>query len=231
MERLNDKESLFMFLYCIVTAVSFYTVTELVGIDTSPAFHYNTYVKEIIVALVPLMITLLFPVIRKMFLNSFVLTSLSLKMTWVYIIGFLLIQYLIMKITYDYEILISNSWRIFYNLEIPYITHFQYPILGFTLYVIARVLVVPIIEEFFYRVFLIAFFSKWVNTWIAVILQMLIFTVNHPFSPFSAGVFGLLLGILYVRTKSIIPGLLLHSLWNLYSALVMNFDLWFIPRW
>ncbi|MFZ0370007.1 MAG: CPBP family intramembrane glutamic endopeptidase [Halobacillus sp.] len=231
MEKLKDKRSLFMFLYGIVTVVSFYTVTELVGIDTSPAYQYSTYLKEIIIAIIPLLITISFPVIRKMFINSFVLSPLALKMTWVYITGFFLFQYLIMKITYDYGILISNSWRIFYNLEIPYITHFQYPVLGFSLYAIARVLIVPIIEEFFYRVFLITFFNKWVNIWVAVVLQMIIFSMNHPFSPFSAGVFGLLLGTLYVRTKSIIPGLILHSLWNLYSALIMNFDLWFIPRW
>lgn len=220
-----------MLIYLFVTVVSFYTVSEFIGINTSPAYQYSTYVKEIIIALTPLAITLAFPLIRKMFLRSFLASPILNKVTWFYIMGFFLLQYLTMKITYDYGILISESWRVFYNLDFPYITHFQYPVIGFTLYILSRVVLVPVIEEFFYRVFLIIFFRKWMNIWIAVLLQTVLFAAMHPFSPFSACIFGLLLGILYVRTKSILPGLILHAIWNLYSALIMNFDIWFIPRW
>ncbi|GAA0500733.1 CPBP family intramembrane metalloprotease [Salinibacillus aidingensis] len=227
----KQKSNLSILMYMFTVVISFYTVGELVGIDHSPAYHYETYLKEIAIALVPLIITLSFPPIRKMLWQSFDTSPLSSKKIWFYIIGFLLVYYFIFKITFDYEIFISKSWVIYYDWGIPYITYFTYPVLGFSLYIFSRVILAPIIEEFIYRVFFISFFSKWINVWIVVILQAAIFTFNHPFSPFLAGILGLFLGILYVKTKSIIPVLICHSVWNLYSALVMNFDFWFIPRW
>ena len=100
-------------------------------------------------------------------------------------------------------------------------------------------LVVPLMEELFFRDFLMrtlvggASFEeipigKW--TWTSLIVTCLLFGINHgmpPTGPFVAGVlYGLLMGILLIRTRSLGACIVAHAVtnWTLYLYVIYSGD-------
>ena len=74
----------------------------------------------------------------------------------------------------------------------------------------------PIAEELIFRVFLIKSFSKFTNTVFAVIFSSLFFAFFHQnlvLVPYFTAL-GLLFAITYIKTKSIIPSIVTHGLYN-----------------
>jgi uncharacterized protein len=100
-------------------------------------------------------------------------------------------------------------------------------------------LVVPIMEELFFRDFLMrilvngaAFEEVPVGTftWTSLIVTSLVFGINHgmpPSGPFVAGVvYGLLMGLLVIRTKSLGSCIVAHAVtnWTLYLYVIYTGD-------
>lgn len=74
----------------------------------------------------------------------------------------------------------------------------------------------PIAEEIVFRVFLIKSFAKYTNTTFAVIFSSLLFGFFHQrliLVPYFT-VLGLIFAITYTKTKTIIPSIVTHSLYN-----------------
>ena len=81
---------------------------------------------------------------------------------------------------------------------------------------IAATVVAPICEELFFRSFLLQGLRTIMPAWLAVIFSALVFAIAH-LSPGSFAllfVLGLLLGTLRVATRSVWPGIVLHTLNN-----------------
>lgn len=75
----------------------------------------------------------------------------------------------------------------------------------------------PIVEELVFRVYFLNFFKGHLNTVSAVILSALMFALFHNsmvLAPFYF-VLGLLLAVVYLRSKSIVPAMVAHGLYNL----------------
>ncbi|MGF1495415.1 MAG: lysostaphin resistance A-like protein [Elainellaceae cyanobacterium] len=74
----------------------------------------------------------------------------------------------------------------------------------------------PIFEEFLFRGFLLPSLTRYVPVWGAVVLSSLIFALAHlslsEVLPLT--VLGMVLGFVYVRSRSLLSSMLLHSLWN-----------------
>ncbi len=90
---------------------------------------------------------------------------------------------------------------------------------------LVAVFVAPIFEEIFFRGFLLQGLRRVLgDTW-AVLISSLIFAIIH----FSVASFplllilGIILGVMRIKTKSIWPGVILHSLNNLVSAISVGF--------
>lgn len=98
--------------------------------------------------------------------------------------------------------------------------------LAFTvaLYVLANVLLQPVIEEFYFRGVLQAAVGKSIGTVGSVVVVALLFDWVHVNSRLLVLPISICLGIVRVRTKSIVPCLLLHASYNA-SLLVVN---WFL---
>ncbi len=85
-------------------------------------------------------------------------------------------------------------------------------------------IITPIKEEILYRGILHRFLETRHNFWIGLIISSAIFGLAH----LTGGIFiiptimGVIFVLLYKKTNSIIPGMLLHALWNLFS-LVLSF--------
>ena len=82
--------------------------------------------------------------------------------------------------------------------------------------IVMIVIVAPIAEEIVYRIFLIKYIRKFTSIKFAVIFSAAVFAIGHE--P-AAGmpiffIVGITLGVLYVRTRSIVPCIILHIMNN-----------------
>lgn len=88
-------------------------------------------------------------------------------------------------------------------------------------------LIVPICEELFFRGFILEHIARnRNNNWTGVLISSFVFTLLHlnwyQFLPILC--FGIALGIIYILTKSILPGIVLHALNNSLNVIWVRHD-------
>ncbi|AFY90701.1 Abortive infection protein [Chroococcidiopsis thermalis PCC 7203] len=87
------------------------------------------------------------------------------------------------------------------------------PVLAYLLNVISLVVVAPVTEEFIFRGILI---HRWAMKWgisPAILVSAIIFGLGH-IVPFGAAVFGILMTLLYFKTRSLIVPAIAHAINN-----------------
>lgn len=87
------------------------------------------------------------------------------------------------------------------------------PILAYLLNVISLVVVAPITGEFFFRGILI---HRWALKWgvlPAILVSAIVFSLGH-IVPFGAAIFGILMTLLYFKTRSLIVPAIAHAMNN-----------------
>lgn len=91
---------------------------------------------------------------------------------------------------------------------------------------IAAVIMAGIIEEMLFRGILLRTLESRMDVTNAVIISALLFTVIHmnPWWAVQILILGVILGVLSWRTKSIIPGIIVHGINNTLSLVMMNQD-------
>ena len=84
------------------------------------------------------------------------------------------------------------------------------------LFFLTAAVAAPLFEEFLFRGFLLPSLTRYMPTWVAIGMSGLIFGVAHlslsEIVPLTT--LGIILGIVYVRTRNLLAPMLLHSLWN-----------------
>ncbi len=74
----------------------------------------------------------------------------------------------------------------------------------------------PIFEELLFRGFLLPSLTRYMSVWSAIVLSSLLFAVAHlsvaEILPLT--VLGIVLGVVYTRSRNLLAPMLLHSLWN-----------------
>jgi uncharacterized protein len=94
------------------------------------------------------------------------------------------------------------------------------------LFFVTAAIAAPLFEEFLFRGFLLPSLTRYVPVWGAIAISGLVFGVAHlslsEILPLTT--LGIILGIVYVRTRNLLAPMLLHSLWN-SSTLVSLFIL------
>ena len=91
---------------------------------------------------------------------------------------------------------------------------------------ISTCVVAPVTEEFFYRGVLISGISKRGKA-VAVILSSFLFAIAHGsltifVMPF---VYGIVFALVAIKTKSIVPPIIMHAVCNILSWIILNADL------
>lgn len=91
-------------------------------------------------------------------------------------------------------------------------------------------------EEFVFRGILQNSLAEKVGGWAALIIATVVFGLLHTLWRFpGAFVLGMFLGFLYLRTGSLIPGLVSHAVINTTSVVLFNAAEWstsaFVPAW
>ncbi len=101
-------------------------------------------------------------------------------------------------------------------------------VMGRGVYMLLAVsIVAPIFEELICRGVILESIRAKRGAWVACVLSSLLFGLVHltPQSMLNAFVIGLLLGFIYLRTNSIFAPMILHSINNLLSYLLLIFGL------
>jgi uncharacterized protein len=84
------------------------------------------------------------------------------------------------------------------------------------LFFLTAAVAAPLFEEFLFRGFLLPSLTRYMPNWVAIGMSGLIFGVAHlslsEIVPLTT--LGIILGIVYVRTRNLLAPMLLHSLWN-----------------
>jgi membrane protease YdiL (CAAX protease family) len=74
----------------------------------------------------------------------------------------------------------------------------------------------PLFEEFLFRGFLLPSLTRYMSVWGAIFVSSLLFAAAHlslsEILPLTA--LGMVLGIVYTRSRNLLSCMLLHSLWN-----------------
>ncbi len=96
---------------------------------------------------------------------------------------------------------------------------------NFMLGIITVGIIVPVFEEILFRGFIFGEISKWLKLPATVIIQAVIFGLYHMnvIQGTYAVLIGVLLGIIYIRTKSLIGPILLHISINTSSVVMDKF--------
>jgi len=74
----------------------------------------------------------------------------------------------------------------------------------------------PIFEEIMFRGFLLSSLTRYMPVWSAIILSSLLFAIAHlSFSEvLPLATLGMVLGVVYTRSRNLLSSILLHGLWN-----------------
>jgi membrane protease YdiL (CAAX protease family) len=84
------------------------------------------------------------------------------------------------------------------------------------LFFLTAAIAAPLFEEFLFRGFLLPSLTRYVPVWGAIGISALLFGVAHlslsEILPLTT--LGIILGVVYTRTRNLLASMLLHSLWN-----------------
>jgi len=86
------------------------------------------------------------------------------------------------------------------------------------LFFVAVAIVTPIKEEMIFRGLLYRFFTSKINVIAGLIISSIIFGMLHGGLAITASLMGLIIALLYRKTNSIYPPIMLHMLWNTFAS-------------
>lgn len=89
------------------------------------------------------------------------------------------------------------------------------------IYVLSVAIITPVKEEILFRGILYRFLEKKYNFLVSIIISSFIFGLIHGGLLITATIMGMVFAMLYKKTQSIIPSIILHIVWNLLVSISM----------
>ncbi|WP_262172828.1 CPBP family intramembrane glutamic endopeptidase [Saccharococcus sp. Marseille-Q5394] len=201
------------------SALSIFLYTALLLLTGYGVSYYNSELfhgfGKLIWLIIFIFLTLCFSPVRKLIVPLLNFKPFKNPVTYLYMLGGVLIPYLILKLSIHYEVLIDRRLIILSkNGLLDGLQH--YPL-------IEAVIFAPIWEELLFRGVLLFALLKVVKPIWAVLITSVIFSLFHPAYLFIILVAGIVLASIAIRTKSVIPSMVTHSIWNLYTGKLFLF--------
>lgn len=147
------------------------------------------------------------------------LRSISIKeVSWLMVIGLLI---MLSYPLFNIMSLISNVIEKRTSIVSPSIAYFSEVNFDFSkfYYVLRTLLIMPFLEEIFYRGIIQRQLSYNYPSWLAIAVSSLFFALGHMDYEQSIAVVssGIIIGIIYNKTKNLLSAILLHSFVNLFA--------------
>ncbi|MGG1572749.1 CPBP family intramembrane glutamic endopeptidase [Fictibacillus sp. NRS-1165] len=92
-------------------------------------------------------------------------------------------------------------------------------IAGIILVIFCACIAAPFTEEMVFRGFLFRFFHERYHFIAGLIISSAVFGSLHIGYPLAAGIMGFVFSTLFYFTKSLVPGMVVHALWNTYVSI------------
>lgn len=89
------------------------------------------------------------------------------------------------------------------------------------IYVLSVAIITPVKEEILFRGILYRFLERKYNFLVGIIISSFIFGILHGGLLITATIMGIVLAMLYKKTQSIIPSIILHIVWNSLVSISM----------
>lgn len=88
--------------------------------------------------------------------------------------------------------------------------------LALLLFFVTASLAAPFFEEIMFRGFLLPSLTRYMSVWNAIIITGLVFAIAHLSlsEVLPLAILGIILGVVYTRSRNLLSSILLHSLWN-----------------
>ncbi|MEM1171725.1 MAG: CPBP family glutamic-type intramembrane protease [Cyanobacteria bacterium P01_H01_bin.35] len=88
--------------------------------------------------------------------------------------------------------------------------------LALTLFFVTASIAAPVFEEIMFRGFLLPSLTKYMPIWGAIVASGFLFAIAHLniSEVLPLAVLGIILGVVYTRSRNLLSSMLLHSLWN-----------------
>ncbi|HDR3493175.1 TPA: CPBP family intramembrane metalloprotease [Bacillus wiedmannii] len=100
-------------------------------------------------------------------------------------------------------------------------SNIQNSVVQIVIYILSVAIITPIKEEIMYRGILYRFLKKKYGFIIGIIVSSILFGFLHVGFPITAMIMGIVFVVLYQKTHSIIPSIILHIFWNLFSSILI----------
>lgn len=157
-----------------------------------------------------LIVTFSFHAVRDLVIPFLTLAPLKKSLTYIFILTALLLNYILLKMSVEFELLLNHSLIVYYKNGL---------LKGLDLFGIIDVMIfAPIWEEVFFRGILLFSLSKLVKPFWAIIISSIIFALFHLLYLAISLVAGIVLCNMTLKTKSLLPSMITHSIWNLYTG-------------
>ncbi|WP_391117372.1 CPBP family intramembrane glutamic endopeptidase [Psychrobacillus sp. L3] len=165
--------------------------------------------------LIFILLTLSFSSVRSLIVPLINFKPFKSPLTYLYMLVGIFIPYIVLRLSIHYEILMDRSLIVYYKNGLLEGLK-QYPL-------IKAVIFAPIWEELLFRGVLLFALLKVVKPIWAVVITSVIFSLFHPAYLFLSLIAGVVLACIAIKTKSVIPSIVTHSIWNLYTGKLFLF--------
>ena len=91
------------------------------------------------------------------------------------------------------------------------------------LFIISMTILTPIFEELLFRAPLSIWANKFPSYLITLLISSVLFGFTHPEYPFFGFILGIVFSLVFRLTNSLIPTILTHFLWNVFSLFYFNY--------
>ncbi|HXZ50200.1 MAG TPA: CPBP family intramembrane glutamic endopeptidase [Usitatibacter sp.] len=208
-----------VFLYVVIFAVTSVVGYKL-GRSSDPLwqFAWQDFFGHLIAASLVALVTLVVPELRRSLPVLYtpsrvplaardVVLFVALMWSWAYGAS---------RVLFVFPLL---EWRPGLFTLFGYQEHFPHVGAGFVLlYTLASAVIAPITEELVFRGFLQNLWQHRFGLWPGVAFSALAFGLSHIQFTFFATLAGVFFSLIYIRFRSLVPGTLLHGLYNLAAA-------------
>lgn len=218
---INQKWQCFDVLLIVICLSSFQLVALFLGkfgiVNYYHIFIYGNFLSKVALGI------LLFGLLYYKYKNNFTVIGLSnrgfLTKVAIGLAAFLFYSLFIIVLSF----LVSSEnilyiWsQFFINIKLN-----QWPFLDSYIYIFGLVILTPFVEECVFRGFMYSPFQRKIGEVGSICLTSIIWAVAHfqIKSLLSLFVIGIILCYLYKRTKSLIPGIIAHSMMNISNLLI-----------
>ncbi|MFB6649263.1 CPBP family intramembrane glutamic endopeptidase [Bacillus toyonensis] len=100
------------------------------------------------------------------------------------------------------------------------VANLQNSVIQNIIYIFSIAFITPIKEEVMYRGIFYRFLEKRHNFIVGILVSSLVFGLSHGGLPITATIMGIVFVILYKKTNSILPSIILHVIWNLIVSII-----------